>query len=148
MSQKGLVAPIILSIGAGMGGAPDRRNSHSIGGGAAVACYAPSEFSWSSSPGDDEQKFDRLADEWRKQTGHLSSVAKMAMHESYQQIIGMGSKAVPLMLKSLERQPEHWFWALHMITGADPVPADSKGKLREMAQAWIQWGRSNGYDCQ
>ena len=35
--------------------------------------------------------------------------------------------------------------ALGEITGANPVPAESAGKVREMAQAWIEWGRSQGY---
>ena len=54
------------------------------------------------------------------------------MSPSYQRIIGLGSAVVPLLLRELERQPDHWFWALKAITGADPVPAASRGKLHEM----------------
>jgi hypothetical protein len=29
-------------------------------------------------------------------------------------------------------------------TGEDPVPEESKGKVAEMAQAWLAWGRKAG----
>ena len=58
---------------------------------------------------------------------------------SYQQIIGMGDMALPLILRELAREPDHWFWALHAITGADPVEPDARGDVRKMAKAWIEW---------
>lgn len=33
----------------------------------------------------------------------------------------MGEAAVPLILRDLEHQPDHWFWALREITQANPV---------------------------
>lgn len=67
------------------------------------------------------------------------------MHPTYQRIIGMGPRVVPLLLAELERKSGHWFWALHAITGANPVPEDSEGNLRAMAEAWLEWGRQRGY---
>lgn len=52
----------------------------------------------------------------------------------------MGEGAVPLLLAELRREPDDWFWALHAITGANPVPAASRGDLRAMTEAWLQWG--------
>jgi hypothetical protein len=69
------------------------------------------------------------------------------MHPAYQQIIGIGPAAVPLLLRELERDVDHWFWALKAITGVDPVPPASRGKVREMAAAWLRWGRDQGYHC-
>lgn len=68
----------------------------------------------------------------------------MVVNPSYQQIIGMGDNAIPLILHELDRQPDHWFWALHSITGADPVHEDCQGNISKMASAWIEWGRRNG----
>jgi hypothetical protein len=68
----------------------------------------------------------------------------MAMHPAYQQIIGMGREVVPLILRELEREPDHWFWALKAITGEDPVPEQHRGRVRAMADAWIRWGREHG----
>jgi hypothetical protein len=68
----------------------------------------------------------------------------MAMLTPYQRIIGMGMPVVPLILEELQREPHHWFWALEAITEANPVPPESLGKIQEMADAWIAWGRSQG----
>ena len=91
------------------------------------------------------QEFRRLADQWRRERGATSLAKRMAEHPAYRQITAMGEKAVPLILAELERQPDHWFFALHEITGASPVPVQSQGKLQEMAEAWIDWGRRQGY---
>src|SRR5947207_8235307 len=37
-----------------------------------------------------ERKFRRLADQWLKETEHVSSITKASMHPAYQRIIGMG----------------------------------------------------------
>ena len=92
-----------------------------------------------------QAKFSRLAAAWRSARGPESSIVRLSMHPAYQQIIGMGEVAVPLILKELEREPDHWFWALNAITGEDPVPEEAKGILREMTSAWLNWGKENGY---
>ena len=53
----------------------------------------------------------------------------------------MGPEVVPLLLGELERVPDHWFRALHALTDADPVPDTSRGKVPEMADAWLRWAR-------
>jgi hypothetical protein len=50
-----------------------------------------------------------------------------------------------LIMRELESSPDHWFWALHAITGADPVPESSRGVMRDMVKAWLDWGAQNGY---
>lgn len=92
-----------------------------------------------------QQEFYDLLLTWRKEVRHLSLVADIAMHPSYQKIIGMGEKAVPLLLAELKKKPEHLFWALKAITGADPIQPSQRGKLKEMAQAWFDWAAENGY---
>lgn len=58
----------------------------------------------------------------------------------------MGKPVVPLILRDLEKSPDHWFWALRAITGEDPVKPEQRGRMQQMAQAWIQWGKEYGYD--
>jgi hypothetical protein len=65
----------------------------------------------------------------------------MAMHPAYQQIIGLGNEAVPLLLRELKKEPDHWFWALKAITGVDPVEPTQRGRVKEMAGAWLRWGK-------
>lgn len=91
------------------------------------------------------ERFSRLTTEWKSQSRYLSNTAQMAMLAPYQRIIGMGNVAVPLILRELEREPDQWFWALEAITGENPVPPASAGRMREMSDAWIEWGKERGF---
>src|SRR5207248_10868742 len=92
-----------------------------------------------------ESLFQSLVRQWKEERGPSSSTTELAMCPAYQRIIGLGLAVVPLLLRELERAPDHWFWALKAITGADPVPPTHRGKLREMAQDWLAWGREQGH---
>jgi hypothetical protein len=91
-----------------------------------------------------ELRFQKLTEQWKKETLYLSNVVKKALHPAYQGIIGLGEPAVPLILEDLKRDPADWFWALTAITGENPVPESSTGNVAEMAAAWLRWGRERG----
>jgi hypothetical protein len=91
-----------------------------------------------------EERFRHLAAEWRREVGPLSSVSKIIHHPAYQAIIALGPPVVPLILRELERQPDHWFAALRAVTGADPIAAEDRGRMEKMAVAWVRWGREHG----
>jgi hypothetical protein len=95
-------------------------------------------------PQGDAEKFQALAETWRREVQFLSSVTEMVLHPAYQRIIGMGTAVVPHLLCELERRPDHWFWALTAITGADPIKPEDRGKLRKMTEAWLRWGKEQG----
>lgn len=86
-------------------------------------------------------RFQQLVHRWKQEAGPSSSVETLAMHPAYQRIIGLGPDAVPLLLAELEREPDHWFWALRAITGENPVLPEHRGKLRLMADDWLAWGK-------
>lgn len=90
------------------------------------------------------ERFRELVGIWKAGTAPLSSATEMAMHPAYQQIIGLGRDAVPLLLRELQREPDHWFWALKAITGVDPVEPRQRGQIREMTEAWLRWAREQG----
>lgn len=93
---------------------------------------------------EDWQRFRALADKWRQERGITSSITKMVLSPSYQHIIAMGETAVPFILRELESEgddPDHWFWALEMITGADPVPVQAYGDTLQMARVWLEWAK-------
>ncbi len=92
-----------------------------------------------------EKKFRQLSEQWKNERKVTSTVLEMALHPAYQQIIGMGPISVPLILVELDRELDQWFWALEAITCVDPVPESDRGRIRKMAEAWISWGRENGY---
>jgi hypothetical protein len=90
-------------------------------------------------------EFRQLVASWRKERGATSSITKMAMCPSYQRIIAKGELTIPLILREMEiedDEPDQWFWALAVITGADPVPDEARGDIIQMAKAWLDWGRS------
>jgi hypothetical protein len=91
-----------------------------------------------------EERFSALAEEWRQRTGHLSNLTKMFADPAYQEIISMDWDVVPVILRSLEKKPDHWFWALREITGENPVPLEHAGHVAKMAQDWVEWGRAKG----
>ena len=100
----------------------------------------------SNSPDSDTRdEFNRLVVEWKTGRRRGADVAQMTAHPAYRQIVGMGEQAIPLILEELERQADHWFPALHELTGISPVPAESKGNIAKMRQAWLDWGTEEAY---
>ena len=94
----------------------------------------------------DRETFERLADEWELGRPRGADIEQMTKHPAYQRIIAMGDRAVPWLLQRLAEKPDHWFVALNAITGARPVRQESRGRIKEMAQAWLDWGRQQGYE--
>lgn len=89
------------------------------------------------------ERFAFLVTAWKTERNGLSSdPSQWAMCLSYQKIIGMGPEIIPLILTELERSPDHWFWALHVLTDADPVKANHRGVFKFMVKDWLSWGRS------
>jgi len=89
------------------------------------------------------RKFQELAQHWRAETAHLSSVTKQVMHPSYQRIIGLGPAVLPILLQELGRESGYWFWALNAITGEDPVRPEDLGDVPRMTEAWLNWGKQH-----
>lgn len=89
-------------------------------------------------------EFDSLVEQWRNDTRKSSLAHQKAMHPAYQRIIGMGERALPLILRELDHRREHWLWALTAITGRDDI-AKPAYNFKEAVDAWLEWGRSNGY---
>lgn len=92
-----------------------------------------------------EVLFAELVARWKRDTRFLSSTSAIAMHPAYQRIIGLGPQVVPLILTEMQREPGQWFWALAAITGENPVPPADQGRLAAMTDAWLKWGRDNGW---
>ena len=91
-----------------------------------------------------EQRFRELANQWKTECALISSTNDMATNFAYQQIIGMGPDVLPILLEEMQRDPDHWSWALRAITGENPVKDEHRGNLTLIAQDWIQWGKENG----
>lgn len=88
------------------------------------------------------REFETFATIWRQETAGAPFVVTRVTHWAYQRIIGMGPKVVALILEDLEREPDHWYWALNAITGQDP--AEGTANFEEAAARWVEWGREGG----
>jgi hypothetical protein len=90
------------------------------------------------------KRFAELAETWVRETGWLSSLREKVIHPAYQQIIGMGSDALPFIFEQLRRKsPGYWFWALVAITGEDP--AAGLRRMPEARAAWLKWANKHEY---
>jgi|RifCSP16_1_1023843.scaffolds.fasta_scaffold15785_4 hypothetical protein len=106
-----------------------------------VHFFAPYSTQWSNPLA----RFLTLKLRWEAETGFLSSITDIVMHPAYQQIIGMGPAAVPLILSEMKKLRGHWFWALKSITGEDPIMPEHRGNLKKMTDDWLRWGKEQGY---
>jgi hypothetical protein len=86
-------------------------------------------------------KFARLAAQWQNETWFMSNADNIAKHPAYQEIIRMGKSALPFILQAMRAEPNHWFWALNLITKFDAVKVEHAGDVTAMTQDWLDWGR-------
>jgi hypothetical protein len=92
-----------------------------------------------------EQRFLKLADEWSRNTMHVSSASDLINDRSYREIIDLGWDAVPYLLMDLKKNKRFWFPALAEITQIRPFDESDMSNPRRMAEAWIRWGKRKGY---
>ena len=110
-----------------------------------VLSYVPRDSSVESSDPRVEEDFRRLAAEWKQETAHLSAPNMIAEHRAYQEIIGMGKDAIPLILQDLRETKAQWFWALRSIARESPIRPEDRGDVEAMTNAWLGWGRRHKY---
>jgi hypothetical protein len=91
-----------------------------------------------------EERFLRLADEWSRETGHISSTSDLINDARYREIVSLGWPVIPYMLNDLEHNRRFWFPALAAITGLRPFDPGDASNYRRMTDAWLRWGRRKG----
>lgn len=89
-----------------------------------------------------EEEFYKLAEEWKNSRNPFSDIKEMTSVPAYSKIVLLGWPAVPLILKELSQELDHWFEALFLITGENPVPEPDLGKMKLMRDYWLEWGKS------
>jgi type I restriction enzyme M protein len=93
-----------------------------------------------------KKRFRKLSKNWKADTCLLSNITTKSMHPAYQQIIGMGEAAIPLILEELYNGDcADWFWALTAISSENPITSEQAGDIKKMSEAWIEWGKLKGY---
>lgn len=87
--------------------------------------------------------FYSLANQWKRETGHFSVIARRYENPAYKAILDMREAAIPLILKQLKRNPDRWFSALEKLTGENP--AKDAVNFYEAVDRWVAWGIANEY---
>jgi len=92
-----------------------------------------------------KKEFTNLASQWTHDVEGMSSTVEMVKHPAYQKIVSMGKVVVPFLLEDLRQNPLYWLPALRQITQQNPVQPEQRGKVKQMAEAWLNWGKQEGY---
>ena len=90
-----------------------------------------------------QEKFASLAAKFKEDTAHLSFTS--VEHPAHREIVSHGYAALPHIFDALREKPDHWFIALHLITGHSPIKEEHRGRIKEMTQDWLEWADQNGY---
>jgi hypothetical protein len=96
-------------------------------------------------PEEVKEEFANLASQWIQDVEGMSSTVEMVKHPAYQKIVSMGQVVVPFLLEDLRQNPIYWLPALRQITQQNPVKPEQRGKIKQMAEAWLNWGKQEGY---
>ena len=91
-----------------------------------------------------KSEFENLVKVWKKATLHNSFIRQKIVHPAYLRIVGMGEKAIPLILQELKERPSaSWFPALEAISGDNA--AQSAPNIEEAVKSWLNWGKQQSY---
>jgi hypothetical protein len=94
------------------------------------------------------QRLRELAEQWDRETAHLSSPLQRMMHPSYQAILGIGAEhkqvVLRFLLRDLQKNRRDWLLALSYLSQENPVNSKDAGKTDKLADAWLRWGREQG----
>ncbi|MBG6060994.1 hypothetical protein IWX83_000768 [Flavobacterium sp. CG_9.1] len=89
--------------------------------------------------------FLQLKDKWKSETLYYSSSSQIFNNSAYREIIALGSKTIPWIIRELKKTNDHWFYALKKISGENPVNPDHYGIITKMKEDWIEWAQKNNY---
>ena len=92
-----------------------------------------------------QQRFARLAETWRNETGMHSIALKKVVHPAYLRTVGLGRGVIPLVLNELRDRGGYWYPALEALVGYDPIHDSDHLSIRELKARWLEWGRRQGY---
>lgn len=89
------------------------------------------------------KKFLTLKNKWKSETCYFSSSISIFNNSAYREIINLGSKSIPWIIRELKKTDDHWFFALKEITGVNPVNPINYGIIPKMKEDWVNWAKQN-----
>lgn len=93
-----------------------------------------------------QQLLDQIADKWERETRNVSPPKAISQHPLTDEIVKLGSDALPMILRRMESRPWFWFDVLRRLTKGkvNPVSPEMRGDVQQMTEAWIKWGVDSG----
>jgi hypothetical protein len=85
--------------------------------------------------------------EWESASQHMSSVRDKAALPEFREIVRLGNKAVPFIIRRLRDRPSFLFLALAQITEENPVPHGVQGNVPAIIDSWMRWAEREGIDA-
>jgi hypothetical protein len=89
------------------------------------------------------EEFPKLVNQWKEETACVSSLTKIYAHPAYQRIMAMGEQGIPYVLKELQKNQGHWFYALKFMAGINI--SCGMDNFEDAKAAWLEWGYKNNY---
>lgn len=90
-----------------------------------------------------KKRFEFYSSIWKNETLFSSNISDITNNAAYRSIIGLGYSVVPLILEDLRQDDSHWFYALNILTGENPISDNHKGIFPLMKKDWLDWAHSN-----
>jgi hypothetical protein len=98
-----------------------------------------------------EGRLRQQAEQWDRETAHLSSPLQRMMHPSYQAIMGMSAESaedkrnvIRFLLRDMNQNRRDWLLALSYLTDENPINPKDSGKTDKMIMSWMKWGEEKG----
>jgi hypothetical protein len=89
------------------------------------------------------KKFLQLKEKWEVETLFVSSATDIINNGSYLAIISLGQEALSFIIKDFAKKDNHWFYALEVMTGKNPISEEHIGNIKLMKDDWINWAKEN-----
>lgn len=89
-----------------------------------------------------EDHFENLKSIWLDEIKLSSNIFITLQHPAHIKIVELGYDVLPLMLKDLKENKNHWFYTLSLISEDNPVKSENLGNMDNMIDDWMEWGAS------
>lgn len=86
-----------------------------------------------------DRKFNMLKGVWENDTLFSSSISEITNHPAYHAVIKLGREVVPMIIQDLQTTNNHWFYALEILTGENPIIPEHRGNIELMKNDWVDW---------
>ena len=90
-------------------------------------------------------EFNRITSKIKEDTKYSSSAQAMVEHPDHQKILDAGDIAIKYLLQDIQKEPDHWFITLFLLTGESVIKEEHRGIVPKMTEDWVNWGKENGY---